>query len=342
LVCPFVLEFLERRLWVPKRQPSFSLLSCKRKNYFFAVMDSKEVQAYFANILKQDKAASASVASIETLYECLKRSNATTLIGLSNELKKAVEAMLDTDCSYITISSASELFLRFISLASLDQPHQIFSDCLNVLLLRGKTFLHRVADSRYKIACLSRPFIRNGSRILTHANSQVLLNALVLAKSEGKTFDVYVTQSSPDHSGELFKSSLEKHNIPCTVILDSAVGYIMESVDFVLVGAEGVVEPGGIINKIGTLTIAMCAKAMNKPFYVLAESVKFVRAYPINQEGMPLRFKYRNSLLKSGKDLRKENPRIDYTPPSYINLLFTDLGILTPAAVSDELIKLYM
>ena len=32
---------------------------------------------------------------------------------------------------------------------------------------------------------------------------------------------------------------------------------------------------------------------------------------------------------------------IDYTPAEYITLLFTDLGVLTPAAVSDELIRLY-
>jgi translation initiation factor eIF-2B subunit alpha len=32
---------------------------------------------------------------------------------------------------------------------------------------------------------------------------------------------------------------------------------------------------------------------------------------------------------------------IDYTPPEYISLLFTDLGVLTPSSVSDELIKLY-
>lgn len=35
------------------------------------------------------------------------------------------------------------------------------------------------------------------------------------------------------------------------------------------------------------------------------------------------------------------HPHIDYTPPHYISLLFTDLGVLTPSAVSDELIKLY-
>ena len=45
---------------------------------------------------------------------------------------------------------------------------------------------------------------------------------------------------------------------------------------------------------------------------------------------------------KLAKDLTKEHPQVDYTPPSYITLLFTDLGILTPSAVSDELIKLYL
>ncbi len=32
---------------------------------------------------------------------------------------------------------------------------------------------------------------------------------------------------------------------------------------------------------------------------------------------------------------------VDYTPPEYISALFTDIGIFTPAAVSDELIKFF-
>lgn len=51
-----------------------------------------------------------------------------------------------------------------------------------------------------------------------------------------------------------------------------------------LVGAEGVVENGGVINKLGTYQIAMCAKSLNKPFYVAAESYKFARLYPLNQQ----------------------------------------------------------
>ena len=35
------------------------------------------------------------------------------------------------------------------------------------------------------------------------------------------------------------------------------------------------------------------------------------------------------------------NGTIDFTPAEYLTLLFTDLGVLTPAAVSDELIRLY-
>lgn len=106
----------------------------------------------------------------------------------------------------------------------------------------------------------------------------------------------------------------------------------MEKVDLVIVGAEGVVESGGIINKvrfgepsspsyvrspdpfllvvevskghgcglvagspvqIGTYQMALCSKAHNKPFYVVAESFKFVRLYPLNQQDVPDKFKVR-------------------------------------------------
>jgi translation initiation factor eIF-2B subunit alpha len=59
--------------------------------------------------------------------------------------------------------------------------------------------------------------------------------------------------------------------IPCTVVLDSAVSYVMDKVDFVLVGSEAVVESGGLINAVGSNQIAIIAKAFNKPFYALAE-----------------------------------------------------------------------
>lgn len=41
-----------------------------------------------------------------------------------------------------------------------------------------------------------------------------------------------------------------------------------------LVGAEGVVENGGIINKLGSYHVAIAAKEHGLPFYVAAESYK--------------------------------------------------------------------
>lgn len=47
----------------------------------------------------------------------------------------------------------------------------------------------------------------------------------------------------------MVKELLSK-GIRCQCIMDAAVGYHMEQVDLVLVGAEGVLASGGIINKV--------------------------------------------------------------------------------------------
>lgn len=163
---------------------------------------------------------------------------------------------------------------------------------------------------------------------------------LKLAANSNKRFHVFVTKSDPDNTGKQMCEELSKSGIECTLILDSTIGYIMETIDIVMVGAEGVVESGGVINRVGTYTMALCAREMKKPFYVLAESFKFSRLYPLNQRDLPNDYKYHKTSLAG--DISKAHPLVDYTPPVFITLIFTDLGILTPSAVSDELIKLYL
>ena len=93
----------------------------------------------------------------------------------------------------------------------------------------------------------------------------------------------------------------------------------------------------------------------NKPFYVAVESYKFARMYPLTQRDIKElcssspQIAHRTMAPRKGEeelDALPENVTvdtvtIDLTPPEYIALLLTDLGVLTPAAVSDELIKLY-
>ncbi len=71
---------------------------------------------------------------------------------------------------------------------------------------------------------------------------------------------------------------------------------------------------------------------MKRPFYVAVESYKFARIYPLSQRDV-------RDLSSPGGKL--EAAQVDFTPAQLITLLFTDLGVLTPAAVSDELIRLY-
>lgn len=73
---------------------------------------------------------------------------------------------------------------------------------------------------------------------------------LLRAASINRRFRVLVTEARPTSRGFKAAALLRQHGIPVTVILDAAVGYYMERVDMVLVGAEGVVESGGIINQV--------------------------------------------------------------------------------------------
>uniref|UniRef100_A0AAX7TKX7 Translation initiation factor eIF2B subunit alpha n=1 Tax=Astatotilapia calliptera TaxID=8154 RepID=A0AAX7TKX7_ASTCA len=333
---------------------------------------------YFRDQMKKDPDMASAVAAIRTLLEFLKRDKGETILGLRESLTSATDCLTGVDSS-VAVSSGGELFLRFISLTSLEhqviRPYgccasatvlertllketlqfyskivadgniysfQDLSRCKKVMEERGELFLEKISMSRTKVAKLCHTFIKDGAKILTHSYSRVVLRVLEKAAAEKKRFSVYVTESQPDAAGQHMAEALRKLNVPVTVVLDAAVGYVLEKVDLVIVGAEGVVESGGIINKIGTYQMALCSKAHNKPFYVVAESFKFVRLYPLNQQDVPDKFKYKADTLKTAKNLSEEHPIIDYTPPSLITLLFTDLGVLTPSAVSDELIKLYL
>ncbi|CAF0816856.1 unnamed protein product [Didymodactylos carnosus] len=308
-------------------------------------MDDKENETiikYFSQIRQEEPDTSVAIAAIRTLLDVIKRSNAGTISELSIQLKHSQQLLLtQTDSSMPSVKSGCELFLRYITLAKFDSF--AINECRKQLIERGQLFLERTLNSRQRIAEYGQEFIVDGSVILTHSYSRVVL-ALLKYSSKFCRFRVFITESSPDKSGLRMRDELEQLGIPSICILDACVAYIMEQVNFVLVGAEAVVESGGIINKIGTFNMAVLAKEMNKPFYVASESFKFVRYYPLNNRDLPDLFKYKASTIArlGGKNLETEHPLVDYTLPSYITLLFTDIGTLTPSAVSDELIKLYI
>ena len=168
------------------------------------------------------------------------------------------------------------------------------------------------------------------------------MEVLKSTKARGIRIEVICTESRPTNRGEQVKAILDEQNIPCKCILDSSVGLVMASgkVDAVFVGAEAVLENGGIVNRVGTLTLALVAKAYNKPFYVFAETFKFFKRFPLCQSDVF------DMIDEDRVDTPEEktdemNTKLDYTPPEYISEFFTDIGIYTPPAVSDEIITFF-
>jgi len=322
------------------------------------------------------------VAAIKALLGVVERSNATTMMELQDELKRAREIVMQDFLhssssssgrsgtrNMIALASGCDLFLKYATRTFLE--HGDFAASRNQVLERGQRFAGISLAARDRIAHVAADFIQEGQTVLTHGWSRVVASILLKA-AETKHFDIIVLEGRPDAAGAKAARAYASHKskIPTTVVLDSAMGHVMEMVDVVLVGAEAVVENGGFVNKMGTYALATCAKAHGKPFYVASESYKFARLYPLNQQDLPamgnnspIEFidttRIKVTSQKEGEEkeqhqqdklfepvdlpenVRVENSPCDFTPAKFITLLFTDLGVLTPSAVSDELIRLY-
>ncbi|GBF99985.1 translation initiation factor eIF-2B subunit alpha [Raphidocelis subcapitata] len=295
----------------------------------------------FADGLGRSPDLAVAVAAIRALTGVIKNSGAQTMMGLEKELKDAAAALQRCNPTSISLKAGCELFLRYTTRTSALEMED-FGPAKARLIERGNRFADISIRARQAIAELGARFVRHGSTLLTHGHSRVVLALLQRAVAQGINFSVVVTEGRPDGTGQSMARALDGLGVPVTLVLDSGVAYALERIDMVLVGAEGVVENGGVINKLGTYQIALCAKALNKPFYVAAESYKFARLYPLNQQDLPVEHKPVDVGPLLPRSVAVDNPSRDYTPPHCISLLVTDLGVLTPAAVSDELIQLYV
>ncbi|KAJ0232032.1 eIF-2B GDP-GTP exchange factor subunit alpha [Hirschfeldia incana] len=287
---------------------------------------------------KQPDLAEA-VAAIRALAAVIRASEATTMMELEIELKKASDTLKSWDKTSISLTAGCDLFIRYVTRTSALE-YEDFNSAKSRLLERAEKFGEISCKARKIIAMLSQDFIFDGCTILVHGLSRVVLEVLKTAAQNNKLFRVLCTEGRPDGTGVLLSNELTKLDIPVKLLLDSAVAYSMDEVDMVFVGADGVVESGGIINMMGTYQIALVAHSMNKPVYVAAESYKFARLYPLDQKDMAPALRPIEFGVKIPAKVEVERSARDYTPPQYLTLLFTDLGVLSPSVVSDELIQL--
>mmetsp|Transcript_23727 Transcript_23727/g.50307 ORF Transcript_23727/g.50307 Transcript_23727/m.50307 type:complete len:306 (+) Transcript_23727:42-959(+) len=303
---------------------------------------SRDVSARYSKLLQADP-ASSSAAAIKALTEIVSSSSSTTIMGLRDDLIHAGQALGQRHDAPISIASLCELFVRFVTRTALETRD--FEACRRLIGERGEQFALSVREAPRKIAKLGAPFVNEGGAVMTLGYSRIV-TALLLEAAATKHFSVIVAESHPHGDGHRTARELLAAGVPVTMVEDAAVAYVIARCQMTLVGAEAVAESGGIINKAGTLQMAIVAHVCKRPFYVASESTKFARMFPLSQLDVPKTEQVRTHAAFVGQDppppqLVVEAPSRDYTPPCYITMLFTDLGVLTPSAVSDELIKLF-
>ncbi|MGD1060917.1 MAG: ribose 1,5-bisphosphate isomerase [Methanomassiliicoccales archaeon] len=183
--------------------------------------------------------------------------------------------------------------------------------------------------------------LKDGDKVLTHCNSKAALAAIIEAHNQGKRLDVYATESRPWRQGLLTVKDLSDAGIEASLIVDSAVRWLMKRLDAVVVGADTVCSNGAVVNKIGTSQIALAAHEARVPFMVCAETFKF-SSKTLYGELVEIEERSSGEVAKVSEVPRGTkilNPVFDATPPEYIDAIVTEVGVIPPFAAYEIIVR---
>ena len=192
--------------------------------------------------------------------------------------------------------------------------------------------------------------IRTGSSLLTHCNAGALAVSelgtatapMYLGHQAGVRFHVYVDETRPLYQGaRLTAWELGAAGIDLTLICDNAAASLMAAgkIDLIIVGTDRVARNGDVVNKIGTLNLAVLANHFGVPFYVACPSSTFDPNTPSGREVIIEE--------RAGDEVRQEhaaevavfNPAFDVTPAALVTGIITERGIAR-APLAESLLDL--
>lgn len=306
------------------------------------------------------------VAAIESLILLLSHHPPSTAFETLELINAAVDKLKSSIPNPIALSAGTDLFQQYLKLqlsgaprSSLEKLERIprseghvddFQAIRTHLVSNGKLFAQRAKDARGKLADLASKFFEDGTIVMICGDSRCVEAALRTAVNSGKMFKVaFVVNAEEECKSNRILDYLSDTGIPVAAIPAQAVASALPMMDMVIVGAEGVVENGGIFSSMGTYQLGLLAKAAGKPFYVAAESHKFVRMFPLGQPGIGgqggggLIFQVgaRGAQEGTESEARSKRHQLDFTPPEQITALITESGVHTPSAVSEQLINMW-
>ena len=162
------------------------------------------------------------------------------------------------------------------------------------------------------------------------------VTALLLRASRHAHFTLLIAESRPDGPGHRTAEALLDEGVPVLMIEFASVARYMGQVELVIVGADAVLADGGVLAPVGTLTTALAAHAHGRPFYVAAPHHVFCHTHHLDAAAQTAT---RGVPTERHRLIMREQPTQDATPPHLVTLLVTDVGVLTPSAVADEMMQ---
>jgi len=276
-------------------------------------------------------ARNVAIAAVKSVGALAKETAAKTRKDFMEELNEARDTLFASRSTEPLMRNA----LRWIISQVENSGKEKVGALAEVVVSSSNRFLKDLEVSKECIAKIGAKRIRDGMVVFTHCHSSTVTHILRKAKEHGKKFEVICTETRPVFQGRITAQELLSLDIKTTFIVDSAARSFMRNVDLVIVGADAITAEGNVINKIGTGTIALLAQEARKPFYVVAELLKFDPAtlcgdYTQIEERNP------NEVWKNSPEkLVIRNPAFDVTKRDFVHGVVCEEGIIPPHAISE-------
>jgi ribose 1,5-bisphosphate isomerase len=276
-------------------------------------------------------ARNVAIAAIKALEALAGETTAKTRKEFMEELSEARDVLFASRSTEPLMRNA----VRWIISQVENSGREKVDALAEVVASSSSRFLKDLEASKECIAEIGAKRIRDGMVVFTHCHSSTVTNILRKAKEDGKTFEVVCTETRPVFQGRITAKELLSLDIKTTFIVDSAARSFIRNADLVIVGADAITSEGNVVNKIGTGTIALQAQEARKPFYVVAELLKFD---PTTVCGDYAQIEERNPdevWNDPPEKLLIRNPAFDVTRRDFIHGIICEEGIIPPHAVSE-------
>jgi len=135
-------------------------------------------------------------------------------------------------------------------------------------------FLLKNEDVARNIYSKLKPYLKNFKKILTLSNSLTVSNILMRHFNEAHNFEVFVSESRPILEGQKMAELLADYGVKVTLITEAMLAQKAMECDAGIIGADKIFPDGSILNKTGSLTLAIVLRYFKKPLFVVADKSK--------------------------------------------------------------------